>query len=192
MTVLGGYGLKLYTKTGDKGLTRIIGGQKVRKNAIRVEAYGGVDELNSYLGVVISDLPDYPALRMELVEIQQILFDCGTDLATPDDSRGYRTDNAYTKWLEAKIDQYADVPPVLKEFILPGGVPSAAKLQYCRTIARRVERQVVALQEVEPINEAVLTFLNRLSDYLYAIARYVNHEEGEPETVYRRNKTIFH
>ena len=88
MTVLGGYGLKLYTKTGDKGLTRIIGGQKVRKNAIRVEAYGGVDELNSYLGVVISDLPDYPALRMELVEIQQILFDCGTDLATPDDSRG--------------------------------------------------------------------------------------------------------
>ncbi|KRM22306.1 cob(I)yrinic acid a,c-diamide adenosyltransferase [Latilactobacillus graminis] len=184
--------MKLYTKTGDKGLTRIIGGQKVRKNTARVVAYGGVDELNSYLGVIISDLPDYPALRSELIEIQQILFDCGTDLATPDDSRGYRTDIAYVKWLESKIDQYADVPPVLKEFILPGGVPAAAKLQYCRTIARRVERQVVALQADEPINEVVLIFLNRLSDYLYAIARYVNHAEGEPEMVYRRNKTIFH
>lgn len=184
--------MKLYTKTGDKGLTRIIGGGKVRKNALRVAAYGDVDELTSYVGLIISEIAAYPDLKTQLIEIQQILFDCGTDLATPDDSRGYRTKSEYTAWLEVQIDRYADVPPALTEFILPGGDPIAAKLHYGRTVARRVERQVVALQEVEAINQDVLIFLNRLSDYLYAIARYVNFKAGVTETNYRRNKRIFH
>lgn len=184
--------MKLYTKTGDRGLTRIIGGHKVRKNALRVATYGEVDELTSYLGIIISEFGAYPELQTQFVEIQQILFDCGTDLATPDASRGYRTKPEYTEWLEQQIDRYADVPPALTEFILPGGTPLAAKIHYARTIARRVERQVVALQESEPINEAVLIFLNRLSDYLYAMARFVNFKSGVSETNYRRNKRIFH
>ena len=184
--------MKLYTKTGDKGMTSIIGGEKRRKSSLRVTAYGSVDELNSYLGVIISEMIVYREIKKEVQEIQQQLFDCGTDLATPNGSQGYRMEEKGTLWLEQQIDRYASVPPDLEEFILPGGVPIAAKFHYARALARRVEREVVALQEQEEINDEVVRFLNRLSDYFYAVARLINFREGKEDISYRRNKKIFH
>ncbi|MET3564259.1 cob(I)alamin adenosyltransferase [Enterococcus rotai] len=184
--------MNIYTKTGDKGQTSIIGGEKRSKASERVEAYGTIDELNSLLGCVISQMQLYREIKKELEEIQQILFDCGTDLATPNCSKGYRTSHESTEWLEQRIDKYADIPPVLTEFILPGGCPIASSLHLARTVARRAERSVVRVQETEEINIEVLIFLNRLSDYLYVVARLINFREGREDINYRRNGKVFH
>jgi cob(I)alamin adenosyltransferase len=184
--------MKLYTKTGDKGQTSIIGGEQRSKASDRVEAYGTIDELNSMIGYIISQMQTYREIKKELEEIQQILFDCGTDLATPTSAKGYRTDQLSTEWLEKKIDKYAEVPPALTEFILPGGCPVASLLHMARTIARRAERGVVRVQETEEININALIFLNRLSDYFYAVARFINFREGRADVSYRRNAHIFH
>ncbi|OFI49917.1 ATP:cob(I)alamin adenosyltransferase [Floricoccus tropicus] len=184
--------MKIYTKSGDKGTTSIIGGERVRKDSPRVSAYGSVDEFNSYIGVILSDMPYYRDVRAELEEIQQILFDCGTDLATPNASRGYRMSETYTRWLEKRIDYYSENTPEITEFILPGGSPLAAKLHYARAMVRRVEREVVSLQNLSEINDEVVKFLNRLSDYFYALARYVNNRDGKKDISYRRNIKVFH
>lgn len=183
--------MKLYTKTGDRGQTAIIGGAKLSKSSERVEAYGTIDELNSLLGYSISQMDCYNELKKELQNIQQILFDCGTDMATPNDSKGFRMDKEATTWLEGKIDRYADVPPKLTEFIIPGGCPLASLFHVVRTVVRRAERTVVCVREVDNINDNVLIFLNRLSDYMYVIARYVNFREGRKEVSYKRNKQVF-
>lgn len=184
--------MKIYTKTGDKGQTSIIGGEKVMKCSDRVVAYGTIDELNSYVGVIISQMKSSPDMKKDLVEIQQILFDCGTDMATPNSSKGYRTDAESTTWLEECVDKYLASPPLLKEFILPGGDPIAAQLHMARTIARRAERLVVATAMGEEINEEVLKFLNRLSDYFFAAARLINFREGRSDVSYRRNSQVFY
>ncbi|WP_086313470.1 ATP:cob(I)alamin adenosyltransferase [Enterococcus sp. 7F3_DIV0205] len=184
--------MKIYTKTGDKGQTSIIGGEKRSKGSERVEAYGTIDELNSMIGYIISQMQHYREIKKELEEIQQVLFDCGTDLATPNSTKGYRTSNQPTIWLEERIDRYADVPPELTEFILPGGCPIASLLHMARTVARRAERCVVRVQESEEINIDALIFLNRLSDYFYAVARFINFREGREDINYRRNGQIFH
>ncbi len=184
--------MKVYTKTGDKGKTSIIGGEKVSKAAARVEAYGTIDEVNAFTGYVISQMQHYQEIKKELTEIQQALFDCGTDLATPNDSKGYRATAESIVWLEQKIDRYADVPPQIEEFILPGGCEVASLLHVARTITRRAERCVVQVQETEAVSEHALIFLNRLSDYFYVVARYINFREGRTEPSYRRQGKIFH
>lgn len=184
--------MKIYTRTGDKGTTSIIGGEKVKKNSDRVVAYGTTDELNSYIGVIISQMKSSPDIKKDLLEIQQILFDCGTDMATPNGSKGYRTTAESTSWLEDCIDKYLVSPPQIQEFILPGGDPIASQLHFARTIARRAERYVVATASEEEINEEVLKFLNRLSDYFFAAARLVNFRENRPDISYRRNSQVFY
>lgn len=176
--------MKIYTKTGDDGTTSLFSGGRVPKHHLRVESYGTVDELNSYLGlarsVTISDLADN-----QLEAIQNHLFRLGADLATPMNAKAewlIRIMDEEIQWLEETIDDLSQDLPELKNFILPGGVPVAAHLHVARTICRRAERLVVALQEVEDINEKSLIYLNRLSDYLFTLARYENAQNNEAET----------
>lgn len=183
---------KIYTKTGDKGETSIIGGEIVKKNANRVEAYGTIDELNSFIGVIVSHMKSNIDVKKDLSEIQQILFDCGTDMATPDGSKGYRTTKESTEWLEKCIDKYLVSPPKITEFIIPGGDVIASELHFARTIARRAERVIVATSLEGEINDETLKFLNRLSDYFFAAARLINFRENRVDVSYRRNSQVFY
>src|SRR5690554_6227988 len=136
--------MQIYTRMGDKGQTKINGNYTVNKDSIRVEAYGTVDELNSFVGLAASSVEVWSELKEELQQIQQFLFDCGNDLATSNiDKYPYRMDIEPTKWLEAIIDGYANEPKPLESFILPGGTPLASNLHVCRTVARRAERSIV-------------------------------------------------
>lgn len=166
--------LKIYTRTGDTGQTGLFGGQRVEKNAQRVVAYGTIDELNALLGVARASTID-PALDLLLARIQNELFVLGADLATPGEStRIDRLSKEHTTRLEQEIDQFeAELEP-LKQFILPGGAPLAAHLHLARTVCRRAEREVVTLAAHEPVNQTVLAYLNRLSDWLFVAARVDN------------------
>lgn len=187
--------MKIYTKTGDKGQTRIIGKQIRYKSDPRVKAYGEIDELNSWVGYTRSLIDQQTAvLADELEEIQQLLFDCGTDLATPAEDERHHfifEKEQPTAWLEKKIDAYTSAVPAVKKFILPGGTQLASALHYARTITRRAERQIVSLKQQEAINEDVLAFINRLSDYFFAAARYANYLAKEDDVLYRNSKDIF-
>ncbi|WP_125770120.1 cob(I)yrinic acid a,c-diamide adenosyltransferase [Companilactobacillus furfuricola] len=188
--------MKIYTRTGDKGKTRIIGNDVMFKSDKRVEAYGSVDELNSLVGVVIADLSNKTKeLAGELTEIQQLLFDCGTDLAISQNDKKHEfiftEDHNYVDWLEKKIDEYTAKVPKTQKFILPGGSKTAASLHYARTVTRRAERQIVSLIQDEPINDYVLKFINRLSDYFFAAARYANVLDGVEDIQYRNSKPVF-
>ncbi|MBN1966222.1 MAG: cob(I)yrinic acid a,c-diamide adenosyltransferase [Anaerolineae bacterium] len=176
--------MKIYTRTGDTGETGLFGGGRVPKHDQRVEAYGTVDELNALLGLARTyDLPD-PAPAW-LAAVQNDLFVAGADLATPLDVQSewvLRVEAAAVTALETAIDTMdAELPP-LKHFILPGGTPAAATLHVARTVCRRAERCCTALQAGEAINETTLVYLNRLSDFLFTLARWVNLQAGESET----------
>ncbi|MFD1123906.1 cob(I)yrinic acid a,c-diamide adenosyltransferase [Lentilactobacillus raoultii] len=186
--------MNIYTKTGDKGKTRIIGKKVLAKDDDRIEAYGSVDELNSDVGLAISLLGEKTnSLHDELEEIQQLLFDAGHDLAmlADDQNHPFIFDPASITWLEKKIDQYMKVVPPIKKFILPGGTRLASTLHIARTVTRRVERRIVALQSHSKINPDVLVFINRLSDYFFACARYANFLDHQSDVVYRNSHTIF-
>ncbi len=173
--------MKIYTRTGDAGTTALYGGERVPKDARRVEAYGTVDEANALLGVARTQLgssadssDDYDAL---LARVQSALFDVGADLATPE-SR-YRQNivpltEADVTGLEENIDRLAAALPPLHAFILPGGHPAAASLHLARTVVRRAERRTVELSHHETLNPQVTAYLNRLSDFLFVLARAVN------------------
>ena len=168
--------MKIYTKTGDRGETSLYGGQRVPKDAIRIEAYGTVDELNALVGIAGSEARD-PDLRRVLAEIQSRLFDVGADLATPHSGKSAtvrRIQDADIQALEQIIDKAEQGLTPLKTFILPGGSPLAAKLHLARTVCRRAERLVVRLSHTEETNAAVVVFLNRLSDLLFVLARQAN------------------
>lgn len=186
--------MQLYTRTGDQGTTRIIGGKSVHKNSAQVEAYGTVDELNSILGLLAAHGDLWPELQTEIMEIQQYLFDCGNDLATPEASERYpfRLTSDHVSWLESRIDEYSDIPPAIESFILPGGSSLAALIHFARTVTRRAERCTVSLQHVQTINPASLKFLNRLSDYFFALARLANHRAGVEDVLYERSGKVFH
>lgn len=186
--------MQIYTRTGDRGLTKIIGGDTVSKDDIQVEAYGTVDELNSVLGIVIASMNSQSDLKEEFIMIQHYLFDCGNDLATPvnSDTYHYRTTKDATEWLESRIDEYSTIPPQVESFILPGGTPTAAFIHQARTVARRCERRIVTLQSKQPINQHVLTFINRLSDYFFATARLINHLSTVEDILYQRSGKVFH
>ncbi|MDX2160381.1 MAG: cob(I)yrinic acid a,c-diamide adenosyltransferase [bacterium] len=176
--------MKIYTRTGDAGETSLFAGGRVLKSHMRVEAYGTVDELNSLIGLARAH--GLPALADAwLTRIQNELFTVGADLATPLDAKAdwlVRLDTAPVDALEADIDRMTGELPELKNFILPGGTPAAAALHVGRTVCRRAERVCVALGQHEPINEHVLVYLNRLSDFLFTLARWVNTQAGESET----------
>jgi ATP:cob(I)alamin adenosyltransferase len=184
--------MKIYTKTGDKGYTRLIGGKKVAKNDARVDGYGTLDELNAWIGLILAEEKVAPELASQLVEIQNILFDAGADLATPKIKTAFKVTPEYTEQLEKQIDQFVNQTPPIERFILPGGTPLAAKLHVARTIARRAERLISGVAMEEEINEAVLTWVNRLSDYFFVAARYVNHQAGINEPAYSRGGKVFH
>ncbi|MBG9366626.1 MULTISPECIES: cob(I)yrinic acid a,c-diamide adenosyltransferase [unclassified Streptococcus] len=184
--------MQLYTKTGDKGLTKLVGGQSVAKDSERVQAYGTIDELNSWIGYLMCDLSQEDVLREELLELQHYLFDCGSDLSTPQGVYPYKVDQSLVDWIESKIDLYAPIPPDLETFILPGGHPLAASLHVARTIARRAERHIVAAMWSTDINQEVLIFVNRLSDYFFALARFVNYQMGVKDIPYERGSKVFH
>lgn len=179
--------MKIYTKTGDKGDTSLFGGQRVPKDALRIEAYGTVDELNSVLGIVRADNGD-EAIDAMLSRIQVELFELGADLATPRSASPKqikRVEPKSSHHLEKSIDQLELQLKPLKAFILPGGSPVAAKLHLARTVCRRAERTVVRLSRNEDIGDAVIVYLNRLSDLLFVLARYANYVANVPETKWK-------
>ena len=174
--------MKIYTRRGDAGQTDLFGGDRVGKDAIRVEAYGDVDELNAALGSAAASGSD-PALEDSLRTIQSALFDLGASLATPD--AGHRKKAgvegvcaADVEALEALIDRLEVPLEELKAFILPGGSPSAAGFHVARTVCRRAERTLTALAETDETDPIWLRWINRLSDLLFVQARVVNHAAG--------------
>jgi len=175
--------MKIYTKTGDSGTTSLFSGGRVPKTHLRVEAYGTVDELNSILGVARAQKP-HAQTDAWLAQVQRQLFHLGADLATPLNAQSdwvVRMDMGTVQWLETTIDEMTAQLPELKHFILPGGSLAAAQIHVARTVCRRAERIVVALQEQEAIGEQVLNYLNRLSDFLFTLARWENMQAGIPE-----------
>ena len=179
---------RIYTKTGDEGMTGLGGGRRVPKDSPRVRAYGTVDELNSAIGVALA-LGLSERLTTELASIQNELFDLGSDLCWPeDDERRGRIPTVQPKHvdrLERMIDELNDVVGPLTNFLLPGGSPGAAQLHLARTICRRAEREALTLSHGEPIGDLVLPYLNRLSDALFVMARFENHERGVAEPLWQ-------
>ena len=185
--------MKLYTKTGDKGQTGLVGG-RTDKDSLRVESYGTIDELNSFIGLALAELsgqPGFEDLTGELLTIQHELFDCGGDLAIVTERKDYKLTEESVSFLETRIDAYTAEAPDLKKFILPGGSKCASLLHIARTITRRAERRVVALMKSEEIHETVLRYLNRLSDYFFAAARVVNARSGIGDVEYERSAIVF-
>ncbi|MEO8420795.1 MAG: cob(I)yrinic acid a,c-diamide adenosyltransferase [Hyphomicrobium sp.] len=182
---------KIYTRTGDKGTTALGSGERVPKNALRIAAYGTVDETNASIGMVRLHLGDAdPALDAMLLRIQNDLFDLGADLCVPD--RGVKleyeplrmTDGQVTR-LEQEIDEMNKELKPLRSFVLPGGSPAAAALHMARTISRRAERLMVELaaEPNEPVSAAALKYINRLSDLLFVASRYVN-DRGKTDVLW--------
>ncbi|HSX75492.1 MAG TPA: cob(I)yrinic acid a,c-diamide adenosyltransferase [Shinella sp.] len=172
---------KIYTRTGDNGTTGLVAGPRRKKHDLRVESYGEVDEANCCIGLVRQHLAGHPDLDAMLMRIQNDLFDLGADLATPEtgkklDYEPLRIAQVQVDRLETEIDLLnADLEP-LRSFVLPGGTPAAAALHLARTVARRAERRIVALQDVEgeAVSAAAAAYINRLSDFLFVAARWVN------------------
>jgi len=185
--------MKIYTRTGDKGQTGVIGG-RVRKDDLQVEAYGTVDELNAFVGVAMAgmDPASFEDMLDELLTIQHELFDCGSDLALlKKELRPYKVTAEMAERLEPLIDKYDEETEDITRFILPGGSPSSAALHVCRTVCRRAERRVVTLAERQEINEHVRTYLNRLSDLFFMMARAANAREGKSDVEYVRSAEVF-
>lgn len=186
--------MKIYTRTGDTGMTSLANGQRVPKHDERVDLYGTVDELNSAIGLAVSLLAALPseeasvALMDELRSEQSLLFDLGSELAgfSRQASVSVIVDDDISA-LEAAIDRMDAVLSPLKSFILPGGIPAAAQLHVARTICRRVERQMTALRAEKSgqVHDTALIYANRLSDYLFAAARYANHLGGATDISWR-------
>lgn len=178
--------MKIYTKTGDFGTTFLFGGKRVDKGSARIEAYGCIDELNSLIGIIVSELKDRNMLKL-LARIQNELFVLGGDLATPLDVKVKvpRITRTFVKRLEKEIDQFDKNLPKLRNFILPGGGKIGSTLHLARTVARRGERRIVDLSLIEKVNKNDLVYINRLSDWLFVLARMANKMEGRPETIWK-------
>jgi cob(I)alamin adenosyltransferase len=181
--------MKIYTKTGDDGTTGLFNGARVAKYDLRVESYGTVDELNSIIGIARS-FCKHEDLSESLRKISNMLFNLGSDLASPYNPppkfEVTRLDSESILYLENLIDEYTGKLPLLRNFILPGGTPSAAFLHQARTVCRRAERLVVRLSQEEVIGDTVVIFINRLSDYLFTAARYDNFLSGEKDNVWEK------
>ena len=177
--------VKIYTKTGDRGTTSLFGGQRVEKTSGRIKTYGEVDELNSLIGVVLSENPS-EEIAEKLTRIQTELFVFGSDLATPYGIKIKvpRISALNVKRLEKEIDLWTKKLPQLRNFIMPGGSPIASKLHLARTICRRAERNIVELAASEKINKNAQVYINRLSDWFFVLARFANRLDGQKETIW--------
>ena len=184
--------MRLYTKSGDKGKTSLIGG-RVEKDNIRVEAYGTIDEANSFIGKAVAELKEQEKLFADIIQdlekIQHELFDCGTELSNVTEKRPYTLTEEPIEYMEKRIDEMIDEAPKLERFILPGGAQAAATLHLARTVTRRAERQIVSLMKAEEASPIPLKYMNRLSDYLFAAARVVNARLEVPDVEYVRSGT---
>ncbi len=178
---------KIYTRKGDSGMTSLAGGQQVPKQALRIEAYGTVDELNAQLGVALAH-GVAERLAQELPAIQNELFHLGSDLAFLEEDKARfaipQIEARYVAKLEGLIDEITAVVGPLENFILPGGTKGAAQLHVARTVCRRAERLVAALAREEAIGAHVLPYLNRLSDALFVMSRYDNYASSVPEPLW--------
>ena len=179
--------MSIYTKFGDKGKTSLYGGKTVSKGSTRVESYGAIDELNSYLGIVLSTLKN-KTLKIKLIQIQKDLFEIGSSLSslsTNKDINLAKYLSLRTKDFEAEIDTLTKKMPELENFILPGGGKTGSNLHFARTLVRRAERRVVLLSEKEKVLPEILIFINRLSDHLFTYARFINFKEKKKEIIWR-------
>ena len=179
---------KVYTRTGDKGQTSIVGGIRVSKASARLEAYGTVDELSSHLGLLAAMLSE-GEYHDVIIRVQNNLFNVCTNLAT-DQSQTPLYDSAKLadgeiELLEKEVDRMMKLLPERQGFILPGGTPVAAQAHVCRTVCRRAERRIVALSEVAQISPETLQYVNRLSDYLFVLAKIINFNAGVSEIVWQ-------
>jgi cob(I)alamin adenosyltransferase len=178
--------VRIYTRTGDSGETALLGGQRVRKSALRVEAYGELDELNACLGLAVAAGADAPTANF-LIEIQRHVFALSARIAdaregaeTPTEKTAFP--EAHVATLERAIDLAEEALPPLRTFVIPGGTELAARLHLARTVCRRAERRLVALAAKENVPSVFLAYVNRLSDLLFVLARAANHQAGVPET----------
>ena len=189
---------RVYTRGGDKGETGLAGGQRVAKDAQRIEAYGTVDELNAVMGIardttegLITKYPAMAELDAILKRVQHELFNVGSILATlPQDvhPKQARVTDAEITQLEAEIDKMNEGLPALRSFVLPGGCRLNAELHVCRTVCRRAERICVTLARTEPVDGAIVRYLNRLSDALFVWSRWASHTLGVPEILWEPNR----
>ncbi|HEY1008482.1 MAG: cob(I)yrinic acid a,c-diamide adenosyltransferase [Daejeonella sp.] len=175
--------MKIYTKTGDKGLTSLIGGTRVPKYDLRIESYGTVDELNSYIGMIRDQ--DIPVSLKDIIkEIQDRLFTIGAALASDPEKSKMKVPDLHVsdiELIENQIDEMNEVLPELKHFILPGGDTVVSYCHISRCVCRRAERIAVHLSEESFVDEKVIVYLNRLSDFLFVLARKICHDRNLPE-----------
>jgi cob(I)alamin adenosyltransferase len=186
--------MKIYTKTGDLGQTSLFQGKRVFKNDLRCEVYGSVDELNSQLGIVVGQIKKFKDSQKALLKIQNELFDLGAELATPSDATKDGTSpnqsigDSEIQRLEKEIDQMEKKLKPLRNFILPGGSAGSAGLHLARTVCRRSERSLITLHQKEPVRAQVLIYLNRLSDYLFVMARFINSKSKVKDVLWVKKK----
>ena len=187
--------MKIYTKTGDKGETALYGGTRVSKACARVESYGTIDELNSFIGFAKTEITDEKVLN-QLKKIQFDLFTVGSESATPTDKLTLANGKSRLSLviseteieeLENWMDDFEEELQPLQYFILPGGGKAATSLHICRTVCRRAERSLVFLNETEAVRPELIKYLNRLSDYLFVLARYMSKIHNEPEKYWNPN-----
>lgn len=180
----------LYTGTGDAGSTSLVGGERVKKNSVRLEAYGTVDELSSNLGAILSE-PDCPEeVKGQLLRVQNILFNIGCYLATDvkpgEEPKATLLKDGDIPDLEGWIDALDEQTPKIRAFVLPGGCPQCARAHIARVVCRRAERRILDLAEISYVDPAVVKYVNRLSDYLFILARYFNFIAGVEELVWSK------
>jgi cob(I)alamin adenosyltransferase len=178
---------RVYTRAGDDGTTALVGGQRVPKDSLRIEAYGTIDELNSVIGVAIAAGAS-SRLAEPLAVIQQVLFNLGSRLALDPTDAGRielpKVTAEHVARLETLIDEWNDTLPDLKSFVLPGGSVASAQLHVARTVCRRAERVILALHREQPVEPEVIAYVNRLSDLLFVAARAENADKGEAEVLW--------
>ncbi len=173
---------RIYTKTGDAGKTSLFGGTRLSKDHIRIEAYGTIDELNSFVGFLREQV-DLPDMDTTLKHIQERLFSIGASLASDPDKNPLAPDirESDVKELEEAIDAMQEVLPKLRRFVLPGGNIPASVAHLCRTVCRRAERRIVTLAEESEVQDEILSYINRMSDYFFVISRFIVHEKKDEE-----------
>lgn len=181
---------KVYTKTGDKGTTSLVGGIRVKKTCARIEAYGTVDELSSNLGLLSSLMKDGYDKRV-IEKVQNTLFVISSNLATDQDKTelydSCRVDKGVVEELEYEIDRAIEFTPTVREFVLPGGGRRASMAHVCRTVCRRAERRIHALAEESTVDDDITRYINRLSDYLFVLAKKLNYLDGIKEKTWKKS-----
>lgn len=181
---------KIYTRTGDKGMTSLVGGIRIKKSDVRLEAYGTIDELCSHIGLLVAQLPQDDDEREFLIHTQSNLFIVGSHLAT-DQSKTPLYPSAIlpegeTEALEQRVDAILPLLPECPGFVLPGGTIAAAQCHVCRTVCRRAERRIDALADVAEVGEDIIKYVNRLSDYLFVLAKKINFNARQHEIMWQK------